>query len=40
MIGYQAAQLLMEQILQKKKLITSKRIPVELIIRDSCSQKK
>jgi LacI family transcriptional regulator len=40
MIGYQAAQLLMEQILQKKKLITSKRIPVELIIRESCSQKK
>ncbi len=40
MIGYQAAKLLMKQIIQKKKLITSKRIPVELIIRDSCAQKK
>ncbi|RZT16512.1 LacI family DNA-binding transcriptional regulator [Fictibacillus sp. BK138] len=40
MIGFQAAQLLMNQILQKKKLVVSKKIPVELIIRESCSKKE
>ncbi|MDM5318122.1 LacI family DNA-binding transcriptional regulator [Fictibacillus sp. b24] len=40
LIGFQAAKLLMEQISQKKKLITSKCLPVELVIRESCSQKK
>ncbi|MBY6038205.1 LacI family transcriptional regulator [Fictibacillus nanhaiensis] len=36
MIGFEAAQLLMKQILQKKKMVISKKIPVELMIRKSC----
>lgn len=39
-MGNYAAELLMKQIGQKKKITTSKIVPVELIIRDSCAPVK
>jgi DNA-binding LacI/PurR family transcriptional regulator len=39
-IGIRATQLLMKQIIQKKKIITEEIIPVELIERESCKRLK
>ncbi|MCC5803720.1 MULTISPECIES: LacI family DNA-binding transcriptional regulator [Rossellomorea] len=39
-IGSRAGQLLMKQIIQKKKLLSTEVIPVELIIRESCTMVK
>ncbi|MBN8192246.1 LacI family DNA-binding transcriptional regulator [Bacillus sp. NTK074B] len=36
-IGARAGHLLMKQIIQKKKLLTTEVIPVELMIRESCT---
>ncbi|KPL60560.1 LacI family DNA-binding transcriptional regulator [Rossellomorea vietnamensis] len=40
LIGARAGQLLMKQIIQKKKLITTEVVPVDLIIRESCTLVK
>lgn len=37
-IGKRAAEILIEQINKKNKMIVSERIPVELMIRESCSE--